>query len=1095
MEYTKDQLIEIFPDMPDAIAANTPGGIFVYSAEEDDQFVYVSRNMLDMLGYTREEFRKKFGNRFSMMVCQEDRSRVLHEISMQIHGNGDYDTCEYRIEKKDGAMIWVHDEGHFIIDGSGKGWFYVIDTDITDSMAKKQEEARKHKELEDLVNNIPAGIAVYKNENGKPSYVASNSKICEILETNVRYLMSGDQAYFAARIHPGDRKNVTAELMKPLQSGCPNRFTFRYRTAENRYKWLRVEINPSFRQGGADEVFSVISDITKEKNAELELAESEHKYYQESLQSLLLTAEHSLCTVQMDLTSNLCGEAQGTSAYLIRKLESSTVDGFFEKCASFIGKKEDREHFIQSCRRDTFLKMFREGRKQVSAEFPVYTDSERVIYVRSIMNMISNPRNGHVEAVTFSRDITAAWYRRKVFSIVTEKEYDFIGILHLNRNKIEFLNVNPKLLPKYHEKMEPAGTLLDFDDIRHFAAANWIADEAREEYLRKSSAASIREALDQDGAFELTVPGYYTGHPDEVMCRKIQHYYLDERKEEVLLVELDVTEAYRQQLREARLAKAEARRVTDIMDSITSGISVLHMPDRDHLLLSYVNLQLFRLLGFTPAGKTPESSENADGGLAPRYFENAYTGVHPDDLERVRKTFCDNYDSDYFTVDSYRTMGGDGQYRWIQEEVKLREITPEYRVFYATYRDVSAEVKLQEELAKRLENERSLRLEADRANEMKTAFIANISHDMRTPLNAVLGYDRLALQSREAEEKDQYLVKIGSAGRTLLSLINDTLDLQKIENGTTSLKLVPVRLSDVMDHIATAVEPMMESRQIRFTIDTSRAFDAVVKADDMRIGEVFINLLSNAAKFTHTGGHVIVTLECSDIPDGTVAVKASVKDDGIGISESFLPKIYEPFSQERTKESADISGSGLGLSIVKRLLIMMGGTISVKSRLGEGTEFTVCLSFQRLADDTAVARKKETRHESLKGKKILLCEDNSMNQEIAAAILKSYGLNTDIVSTGKEGTEAFLSSKPGEYAAILMDIRMPEMDGYQATAEIRSSGRPDASVIPIIAMTADAYVDDVKRAIEAGMNAHLSKPIEPNAMFTVLERLIGRTNQ
>jgi len=546
MDYSKKQLMELFPDMSDAIADNTPGGIFVYSAEEDDQFVYVSRNMLEMLGYTLDEFKRKFENRFSQMVYSEDRSRVLDEICMQIHANGDYDTCEYRIEKKDGTMIWVHDEGHFVIDAGGSKWFFVIDTDITQSIAEKQEESRKHKELEELVNNIPAGIAVYRRENEKISYAASNDKVCEILETDVQYLMSGDQAYFMERVHPDDRKSVREEMWKPVRTGCSNRFTFRYQSADQQYKWLRAEIHPSPRQDGTEQFFSVISDITNEKNAELELAESEHKYYQEVLQSLLLSAEHSLCTVQMDLTLNTCGEAQGTSGYLLKRLNSRTVDGFLQQCASFMDRKEDRERFLQFCSRDVFLKMFEGGKKQVSAEYPIHTEEGRIIWVRSIMNMICNPRNRHIEAVTFSRDITSAQYRRKIFSIVTEKEYNYIGILYLNINKIEFLNVNPKLPAKYHEKMGPAGTLMDFDDIRRFAVKNWIADESREEYLSRSSAASVREALEKDGAFELTVPGHYSDGQDHVMCRKIQHYYLDQRKEEVLLVELDVTEAYLQ---------------------------------------------------------------------------------------------------------------------------------------------------------------------------------------------------------------------------------------------------------------------------------------------------------------------------------------------------------------------------------------------------------------------------------------------------------------------------------------------------------------------------------------------------------------------
>jgi len=381
---------------------------------------------------------------------------------------------------------------------------------------------------------------------------------------------------------------------------------------------------------------------------------------------------------------------------------------------------------------------------------------------------------------------------------------------------------------------------------------------------------------------------------------------------------------------------------------------------------------------------------------------------------------------------------------------------------------------------------------AEKANESKSNFISNVSHDMRTPLNAILGYDRLALEADSEAVRIDYLKKIGEAGKTLLSLINDTLDLQKIENGVTTLQPVPTSCSAVVSGVLTAVKPMMEAKKIHFVFDNSKAAWATISVDVTRTQEIFINLLSNAAKFTHEGGEVLFSVECTGQTADKVCDKLVVKDNGIGISEDFLPKIYEPFTQERTEQTADIGGSGLGLSIVKRLVDLMHGTIEVKSKLGEGTEFTVWLDFPKAVVQTKSEEEAKDTQKLLCGKTILLCEDNAMNREIAKAILEKNGMFVIPAVNGKEGAERFGKSNGGEISAVLMDLRMPVMDGYEATKAIRASMHPDARRVPIIALSADVYPDDIKRGQECGMNGHLSKPIDPRLLLDMLQTEIQK---
>jgi len=425
--------------------------------------------------------------------------------------------------------------------------------------------------------------------------------------------------------------------------------------------------------------------------------------------------------------------------------------------------------------------------------------------------------------------------------------------------------------------------------------------------------------------------------------------------------------------------------------------------------------------------------------------------------------------------------------------IRARTDTPGH---YAIMTSRNVDETAQEELRAQREIEAANRelagalAAAERANESKSDFISNVSHDMRTPLNAILGYDRLALEAASASARLEYLRKIGAAGETLLSLINDTLDLQKIENGVTTLHPAPVSCGAVMEGILTAVEPLMDAKKLRFTFDNSKAVWAAIEADAVRVQEIFINLLSNAAKFTPPGGEVLLSLECVGETETEIRDKLVVRDSGVGISPEFLPKIYEPFSQERTGATAGVGGSGLGLSIVKRLVDLMHGRIEVSSRPGEGTEFTVYLTFPK-AEAPEKAGEPRQGQLCLRGKTVLLCEDNEMNREIATAILEKNGLSVLPAADGREGVERFAASKPGEIDAVLMDIRMPVMDGYAAARAIRASGRPDAAAIPIIALSADAYTEDIERARDSGMTGYLSKPIDPELLLRTLQQDIG----
>lgn len=472
--------------------------------------------------------------------------------------------------------------------------------------------------------------------------------------------------------------------------------------------------------------------------------------------------------------------------------------------------------------------------------------------------------------------------------------------------------------------------------------------------------------------------------------------------------------------------------------------------------------------------------------------------VKPEDCERLRKiTTCEymrvylkthNSYSMRFQVDSAHGL----QYF----DVSIMKAQTNEKGHFAIMTSRNVDVQARQELAAQLEIEEANKQlaqalkAAEAANDAKSHFLANVSHDMRTPLNAILGYDSLALESNSDEVIKDYLHKIGAASRSLSSLINDTLDLQKIEQGVVVLNPSPVSCGSVVEAVLTVVKPLMEAKKINFMFDNSKAVWATINVDAPHLEEIFVNLLSNAAKFTPEGGEVSMSIECTRETEDAIYDVIIIRDNGVGISKAFLPKIFEPFSQERMAETEGIGGSGLGLSIVKRLVDLMNGKISVKSELGKGSEFRVDLKLQKANQVSETANKKEDIN--LSGKKVLLCEDNLMNREIAKAILDKNGVVTVEATNGQEGYDIFLNSAENKFDAILMDIRMPVMNGYEATKRIRTSNHPQALSIPIIAISADAYPNDIKKIKRAGMSQYLSKPIAATTMLEVLQSEINQ---
>jgi PAS domain S-box-containing protein len=1210
----------------EAVSHYAPGGIFSYSAESDEEFAFISDNMLAFLGYTSEEFRSKFSNRFSLMVWYEDRKRTIDEINRQI-ALSPFDTCEYRIEKKDGSIVWVHDEGHIVTDRNGKRWFYVVVVDITDSVNARREMLIRNRELETTVrdlqttlDNIPGGIRVFRLLGDSAICVNANQYLADMFGVAKSELLSETIEQSEKRMHPADIARHRSDMMAvlPVKRWIEGSYRFLDKKSDD-FRWYHVEAklvgnpdgeglayvhytdvddlktakesererqtqyelaikgahlavweydiasskltvpageNSSFareRYGFDSEVVENVPEcmlpmgvsdedrenflrlydevrsgseyasadiwfrkypgdsphcdrisyyVVKDESgkpvraygvgSDITAAKLEQHRFSQSIQSILTANPEALCVFRINLTENICYEGHGASSYIMNSLQSDTADGVFLNAMRLVTLPEDKKRCADFFSRSHLVRGFAEGKSSLHIDYRRKDETGELFWVRTYINLLKNPGTGDIEGAIYSIDISREVRQREIFDIITGEEYDLIALLDLNSNTVEALHLSSMLPKAYNASFRKVGACCSFDDMRRNGAEKWVDAGDRTKYLEGTSSQKIREQLDKYGRYELTVRGCL---PERgIVYRKLQHYYLDNIKKSVLIIDSDVTSMYIQQQKEIEHAKAETKHVQDIMDSINAGISVLVMSDPDHLSIEYVNRSMFRILSFPEYDNRLAFDGNVNDSVLQNYLKDGFSGVHPDDLGRVKKTFRDNYDSEEFTIEDYRTLGGDGRYHWLRETVSLRQSAQGMRKFYATYLDVGEEVRLRRERDRQFREEKRLRIEATSANAAKSEFLSRMSHDIRTPLNGIIGMAYIAREEDNPPRTADCLRKIDTSSKFLLGLINDILDMSKAESEKIELHPEPYPPEEFRSYLNAVFKPLCDEKGQTFTVEMRLPDGMVPIFDKLRINQVIFNLLSNAVKYTHEGGRIQFLAHFDRVGTGPkLSAHIDICDTGIGISDKFQKVIFEPFVQEGRADPSEIRGSGLGLAIAKKMTDLMGGNISVKSKLGSGTTFTITMLV-----DSVPAHKVSYGHKpggllnqaDLAGKKILLCEDNRLNQEIAQALLASRNIVANIADNGRRGVEMFEDSDEGFYDAILMDIRMPVMNGYEAAAEIRRLRRSDAQSVPIIAMSADAYAEDVKKCLDAGMNAHIPKPVDPEMLFGTLYKYI-----
>ena len=497
---------------------------------------------------------------------------------------------------------------------------------------------------------------------------------------------------------------------------------------------------------------------------------------------------------------------------------------------------------------------------------------------------------------------------------------------------------------------------------------------------------------------------------------------------------------------------------------------------------------------FVSKGPHPQWSDKKTHKYDESIKEYADVVVAPEDRKRFLEVTEFNALMEYFKnndnefIIEYDVIVNGGRRRY-QGKFTLSLQDPEGAKIYVGVRDTTL---IEEERTEYNRKLMSALAQAEEANKGKSYFLFNMSHDIRTPLNAIIGYSELAKNHLDEKEVlDDYIYKIQTCGRQLLGLIGDVLDMAKIESGNLEISEKPCLCQDLMSDIMISVNESAKKKGLEFEA-SGNACHSTILCDKVKVQKILLNILSNAVKYTPKGGKISLSVQEKIREDeGLSDFTFIVKDNGIGISKEFLPYIFNSFSRERNATISGVSGTGLGMTITKRLVDAMGGKIEVESQQNMGTTVTVSITFSRLVG-LEEKREEIIPDAFLKDIRVLLVEDNEINGEIASEMLRELKVNVDLVTNGKECIDALLEKDAGYYDLVLMDIQMPVMDGYEATRIIRRFSDKDKRLIPVIAMTANAFEEDKQKAFQSGMNGHLAKPVEMRHLIQALKSAIGK---
>ncbi|MCM1282823.1 MAG: ATP-binding protein [Muribaculaceae bacterium] len=919
--------------------------------------------------------------------------------------------------------------------------------------------------------------------------IVNEIKTCRVYDCEEVY-QDAPQSFIMEKVYEADQKAAMA-LYARIDAGAEGGSEdFRIRKASG--PWCRVTLTVTERDniGRPLEAVGLVQDISAEKIHEKALVNAllmANQDKNERMESVLAGIQGGF-KISLDdegFSFDYCsGEAAAIQGY--------TVEELLESCGGSVLAnvyEPDRE----SCRK-ALLSQYAVG-DTYSVKYRVRHKDGRLLWIMDSGRKVTQ-KDGGIRHYGLLRDVTEETQASEqlhatvqAFQIAADVTGDIVFMFDAVKQEIY---ATASVADQFG--------LLDVQTGVPYetAESGIVAKDSKAEYIRlheeimhgakeADGIVNLISANGETGVYELRfrailgVDGKPCGKAVGVYKDITQHYLQAQKQKRSLQ---DLKEEYnKKNLR----VKAENRRQME-------AIYALSM---DYYAIFHINLQENTFLPLRQEVNYPES---IIGQETYEEFFKSYCRqmIQSEDLIIMQKYadreyLADKLEKKLFIAHEYRTVTR--SWRRGRFVVESRDASGRARTVLFGVQIIDdekrRELDYQEELKRAYEG-------ANRANVAKTRFLSNMSHDIRTPMNSIIGFASIAAgHPEDVESVKDCLDKILNSSEHLLGLINDILDMSRIESGKTVLEVSRTSLSELVQSIQALIEPQAQGKQLKFHVDAGDIEDTHVYADALKIRQILINILGNAVKFTPTGGEVSLRVQQKPAEkSGRGRYCFTVKDTGIGMSEEFQKHIFEPFERERTTTVSGIAGTGLGMTITKSLVDMMEGTLAVESTLGEGSEFTVEIELKLQEDvpeDKKNAEPKEEQQEKFtgfSGNRILVVEDYELNREIARALLSGVGLVVETANDGVDALDILKKSEPGYYQLVLMDVQMPVMNGYEATREIRHLEREDLRNIPIVAMTANAFAEDVAAAAAEGMNDHLSKPLDMKKVVSTLHKYL-----
>ena len=1107
-----------------------PGGMLGTYFEPGFPLYYVNDRMLDCLGYTYEEFSQDSQGMVGNCIHPQDRERVYGVVRDAFGKVRDYGV-RYRIRKKNGRYIHVYETGNFAQAEDGRDICLSVVRDISAEVEAeerlKQENREKERQAsryDQLFQSVLCGIMQWKPlDRERVVFKNANRESIRILGYEPEEFWSHGVWQWKELIAEADYQMKLDQLDNLEKAGDSMNFQYRVRQKDGTSCWILGKLEMVEDGDGELIAQSVFLDIdirkrTEHQNQQLkELAEANSAI-------LNMALEHtSLCEFYYYPDRRTCVIPDRTSArYQCGSRYVNMPDSFAQ------------EMVVPGGRRD-FIRMYEDihsGKRTASAQFLTVKNS----WCRVTMSAVEYGENGQngtvlgiIEDITKeqtmamaleeakSRDLLTGLWNREAGTRIAQ-EYmakkplgercalmllDMDNFTRINQEEgVAFANaVLQEVADILRAETEP-------DDIRvrmggdEFMLVLKGRGKAGATVTGPRIAARVRELLlqsDKDISISVSIGMCATEVVDEYSglyrCAESTLKYVKENCQGNAACYLDTSNELGEMLTDLYTEKHQLNTIeqglTEQREDLVSF--ALDLLGKARNLNDAVQL-LFARLGKT-YGLDRVSLLDVDRDYLTCRFSYQWARDKTDLM--MHKTF-------YITREQYEQWPGQFDPSGLNRHAVYDESSMSclqaaiwnqgmfagilsFEVKADGYSWNDEQRKLLEELSKIIPSF-VMKARADAVSQAKTDFLSRMSHEIRTPLNAIVGMTSIA--RNVADDRDRVLEcldKLETSNQYLISLINDILDMSRIESGKMELNVQPMDMEDFVRSLEGMMRPQAEQKGLRFIVENRCCQGLALVTDRLRLEQVLINIIGNAVKFTGEGGDVIFSITPEEGSSGGQRLTFSVKDTGIGIASEALDSIFNAFEQAEKNTSVRYGGTGLGLAISSRLVQMMGGTLGVRSVLGEGSEFYFTLTLPIGKLDGQTPRSREPEHHDFHGRRLLVVEDNLLNQEIAQSLLEMEGFLVETAENGQAALDAFGSHEPGYYDAVLMDIRMPVMDGIEATRRIRTMERPDSRTIPIIAMTANAFDQDSRKSLDSGMNGHLSKPIRVEELLGMLD--------